>query len=347
MRHRALRGTPLVVSEVCLGTMTWGQQNTESEAHAQLDHAIALGVNFIDTAEMYPVPPNAETQGRTEAYVGTWLARQRRDTVVVATKVAGPGRRDWIRGGRTDLTAEVIAEAAETSLARLKTDYIDLFQIHWPQRNVPMFGAATFDPTQDKPDGPSIDEQVGGMAALIAAGKIRHYGLSNETAWGVAAFHAAARAQGVPGPVTTQNSYSLVSRAVDGDLAEALQRERMTLLAYSPLAGGFLTGKYRGGARPPNARYTLFDSFGARFRKPLVAEAVEAYAAVAERHGLTLVQLALGYVRSRWFLGAQIVGATTVAQLDENIAAAQSDLDPAVLADIAAVQLRYPNPAGY
>ena len=347
MRHRALKGTSLVVSEVCLGTMTWGQQNTEAEAHAQLDRAIALGVNFIDTAEMYPVPPNAETQGRTEAYVGTWLARQRRDTVVVATKVAGPGRRDWIRGGRTDLTADVIAEAADTSLARLKTDYIDLFQIHWPQRNVPMFGAATFDPTLDKADGPSIDEQVGAMAGLVKAGKIRHYGLSNETAWGVSAFQAAARAQGVPGPVTTQNSYSLVSRAVDGDLAEALHRERMTLLAYSPLAGGFLTGKYRGGARPPNARYTLFDSFGARFRKPLVAEAVEAYAAVAEHHGLTLVQLALGYVRSRWFLGAQIIGATTVAQLEENIAAAQEDLSGAVLADIAAVQARYPNPSGY
>ena len=347
MRHRELPGTSLAVSEICLGTMTWGQQNTEAEAHVQLDRAVALGINFIDTAEMYPVPPNAETQGRTEQYLGTWLTRQRRDTVVVASKVAGPGRRDWIRNGRTDLTADVIAEAIDTTLARLRTDYLDLFQIHWPQRNVPMFGATSFDPALEKEAGPSIDEQVGAMGALIKAGKIRHYGLSNETAWGVAAFHAAARAQGVPGPITTQNSFSLVSRAVEGELAEALHREGMSLLAYSPLAGGVLSGKYRGGARPANARFTLFDSFGARFRKPIVHEAVNAYASIAERHGLTLVQLALGYVRSRWFVGSQIIGATNLVQLEEDIAAAQVELDAATLADIAEVQLRYPNPAGY
>ena len=347
MRRRALPGTDLVVSEVCLGTMTWGQQNSEADAHAQLDRAMALGINFIDTAEMYPIPPKAETQGRTEQYLGTWLTRQRRDTVVVASKVAGPGRRDWIRNGRTDLTAEVIAEAIDTSLARLKTDYLDLFQIHWPQRNVPMFGATGFDPTLEKDGGPSIDEQVGAMAALIKAGKIRHYGLSNETAWGVAAFRASARAQGVPGPITTQNGFSLVARATEGDLAEALYREEMSLLAYSPLAGGVLTGKYRGGAQPGNARFSLFGDFGARYRKPLVREAVNAYAAVAERHGLTMVQLALGYVRSRWFVSSQIIGATTVAQLEEDIAAAQVELDAATLADIAEVQLRYPNPTGY
>ena len=347
MRHRALPGTDLVVSEVCLGTMTWGQQNTEADAHAQLDYAVAHGINFIDTAEMYPVPPNAATQGRTEQYLGTWLAGQRRETVVVASKVAGPGRRDWIRNGRTDLTGDVIAEAIDTSLARLRTDYLDLFQIHWPQRNVPMFGATTFDPALDKDGGPSIDEQVAAMAGLVKAGKIRHYGLSNETAWGVAAFHAAARAQGVPGPITTQNSFSLVSRAVEGDLAEALHREGMSLLAYSPLAGGILSGKYRGGAQPPNARFTLFDSFGARFRKPMVREAVNAYAGIAERHGLTMVQLALGYVRSRWFVASQIIGATTLAQLEEDVAAAQVELDAATLADIADVHLRYPNPAGY
>ncbi len=347
MRRRTLPGTDLTVSEVCLGTMTWGQQNSEAEAHAQLDRARMLGIDFIDTAEMYPVPPSADTQGRTERFLGTWLARQPRHDVVIATKVAGPGRRDWIRGGRTDLTPEVIAEAAETSLARLQTDFIDLFQIHWPQRNVPMFGAAEFDPAKDQHGGPSIALQVAGMAALVKAGKIRHYGLSNETAWGIAAFHREARAQGVLGPITTQNSYSLVSRAVDGDLAEALHREGMALLAYSPLAGGVLSGKYRADARPPNARYTLFDSFGARFRKPLVREAVDAYAGIAAARGLSLVELALGYVRTRWYLGAQIVGATTLAQLDEDVAAAQVELDAAALADIAAVQLRFPNPAGY
>ena len=345
MRYRTLPGTRLDVSEVCLGTMTWGEQNSEAEAHAQLDYAVGQGVNFIDTAEMYPVPPNATTQGRTEAFLGSWLARRRRDDVVVATKVAGPGRREWIRGGRTDLTRDVIAEAVGTSLARLRIDCIDLYQIHWPQRNVPMFGATEFDPARET-QGPSIREQVEGLAAMIEAGRIRHYGLSNETAWGVCEFRRVARELGVPGPVTIQNSYSLLSRNVDNDLAEALFRERMSLLAYSPLAGGMLSGKYRGGARPPNARFTLFDGLGARFRKPIVPEAIEAYAALAQRRGLSLVQLALGYVRSRWYLGASIVGATSMAQLEEDIAAAQGELDAATLAEIAAIQARYPNPAG-
>lgn len=345
MKYRTLPGTELNVSEVCLGTMTWGQQNSEADGHAQLDYAIVQGINFIDTAEMYPVPPDAKTQGRSENYLGSWLARHARDGLVVATKVAGPGRRDWIRNGRTDLSREVIAEAANTSLARLRIDHIDLFQIHWPQRNVPMFGATQFDPQKDK-GGPAIQEQVEGMAALIKAGKIRHYGLSNETAWGVCEFRRVARELGLPGPVTIQNSYSLVSRNVDNDLAETLFREKMSLLAYSPLAAGMLSGKYLGGAKPPNSRFILFDGLGLRFRKPMVQEAIEAYAALAHRRGVSLVQLALGYVRSRWYLGASIVGATTMAQLEEDIAAAQVELDAETLADIAAIQERYPNPAG-
>jgi len=325
--------------------MTWGEQNSERDAHMQLDYAVAQGVNFIDTAEMYPVPPNGTTQGRTEAYLGSWLARRPRGNLVVATKVAGPGRRDWIRGGRTDLTRDVIAEAVDTSLARLQIEYIDLYQIHWPQRNVPMFGATEYDPSKEK-DGPSIREQVAGMAALIAAGKIRHYGISNETAWGVCEFQRAAKEIGVPGPVTIQNSCSLVSRNVDTDLAEALFREQMSLLAYSPLAGGMLTGKYLSGAQPSKSRYTLFDGLGARFKKPIVHEAVEAYAALAKRRGLSLVQLALGYVASRWYMGALILGATTMTQLAEDIDAAQVELDAETVAEITATQIRYPNPAG-
>jgi aryl-alcohol dehydrogenase (NADP+) len=344
MKFRTLPGTQLSVSEVCLGTMTWGEQNSEAEGHAQLDHAVAQGINFIDTAEMYPIPPRPETQGRTETILGRWLARQPRDRCVIATKVAGPGRREWIRNGRNDLTRENIAEACGTSLERLQTDYIDLFQIHWPQRNVPMFGATEFDPAKER-EGPAIREQVEAMAALIASGKIRHYGLSNETTWGVCEFQRVAKELGVPGPVSVQNSYSLVSRSADNDLAEAFHRERMSLLAYSPLAAGMLTGKYRNGARPPNARHTLFDQAGLRFRKPVVQEAVEAYAQLAARRGLTLPQLALGYVRSRWYVGATIIGATTIAQLEEDIAAAQFDLDGETLAEIAAVQAHYPNPA--
>jgi len=340
-----LPGSNLNVSEVCLGTMTWGQQNSEADAHAQLDYAVEQGINFIDTAEMYPVPPNATTQGRTETILGRWLARRGRDELVIASKVAGPGRREWIRGGRTDLTREVIAEAVETSLKRLQIDCIDLYQIHWPQRNVPNFGATAFDPAKDKP-GPSIHEQVKGMAALIAAGKIRYYGVSNESAWGVCEFRHAARELGAPGPITIQNSYSLVSRNVDNDLAEVLFREQMSLLAYSPLAGGMLSGKYLGEAQPSNARFTLFDGLGIRFRKPMVREAIAEYVALAKQRGLSPVQLALGHVRSRWFLGASIIGATSLAQLTEDIAAAQLELDAETLAAIAAIQLRYPNPAG-
>ena len=344
MKRRTLPGSDLTVSEVCLGTMTWGEQNSEAEAHAQLDLAVARGVNFIDTAEMYPVPPMARTQGRTETILGTWLARQRRSDLVIATKVAGPGRRDWIRNGRNDLYRDIIAEAAETSLARLKIDVIDLFQIHWPQRNVPLFGAREFDPGAER-DGPGIVEQVEGMAALIRAGKIRHYGLSNETAWGVCEFRRVARELGVPGPVTVQNSYSLLSRGVDHDLAEVLYREGLSLLAYSPLAGGMLTGKYADGARPPRSRYALFDTLGARFRKPVVEEVAAAYAALARERGLTPVELALGYVKSRWYLGAMIVGATSVAQLDEDIAAASTELDAQTLAAVAQLQERFPSPA--
>ena len=345
MKYRTLPGTDLNVSEVCLGTMTWGQQNSEAEAHAQLDYAFEQGVNFIDTAEMYPVPPNATTQGRTEGFVGSWLARNKSKNAIVATKVAGPGRREWIRGGRTDLTRDVIAEAVDTSLARLKVDRIDLYQIHWPQRNVPMFGATEFDPAKER-SGPGIEEQVEGMAAMVKAGKIRHYGLSNETAWGVCEFRRVAKARGLPGPVTIQNSYSLVSRGVDNDLAETLFRENMSLLAYSPLGGGVLTGKYRGGAKPANSRYVLFSDLGLRFRKPIVHEAADAYAKLAERLGVSLVQLALGYVRSRWHLGAMILGATSLAQLQEDFAAASIELDAKMLEAIAAVQLQYPNPAG-
>jgi len=344
MQYQTLPGTEMKVSKVCLGTMTWGQQNSEAEAHEQLDYAVAQGINFIDTAEMYPVPPNAQTQGRTEKHLGTWLKRQKRDSLYIATKVAGPGRRDWIRGGRTDLTRDVIAEAVGTSLARLQTDYIDLYQIHWPQRNVPMFGSTEFDPAKEK-GGPPIWEQVEGMAEMIKAGKIRHYGLSNETAWGVCHFCEAARDLGLPAPVTLQNSYSLISRNVDNDLAEVLFREKISLLAYSPLAAGILSGKYLGGAKPAGARFTLFDSLGIRFRKPMVPEAVEAYAKLAKQRGITLVQLALGYVASRWFLGASIVGATSMAQLKEDIAAAQVSLDAETLEEVRKIQQRYPNPA--
>jgi aryl-alcohol dehydrogenase (NADP+) len=344
MRFVTLPGTDLSVSEVCLGTMTWGEQNTEAEAHAQLDYAFEHGVNFVDTAEMYPVPPRAATQGRTEEYLGGWLAKQPPGRAIVATKVAGPGRRDWIRNGRTDLTRDVVAEACDTSLARLRIECIDLFQIHWPQRNVPMFGAVAFDPTLERA-GPAIVEQVDAMDALVKAGKIRHWGLSNETAWGIAEFARVARERGVPPPVTVQNSCSLLCRTPERDVAEALHRESMRLLAFSPLAGGFLTGKYLDGAKPAGTRYVAFDNFGMMFRKPMVPEATAAFAELARKLGMPLVDLALGYVRSRWYVASTIVGATSAAQLADDVRAAQVRLAPEALEAIAQVHLRYPNPA--
>jgi aryl-alcohol dehydrogenase (NADP+) len=344
MKRNTLPNSQLAVTEVCLGTMTWGEQNTEREAHAQLDLAVARGINFIDTAEMYPVPPRAETQGRTELFVGAWLARQQRHSLVIASKVAGPGRRDWLRGGRTALIKANIREACDESLKRLRTDYLDLFQIHWPGRNVPMFGQTQFDPKKEG-EAASIPEQVEAMADLVKAGLIRHWGVSNETSWGVTAFAHAASEMGLPRPVTIQNCYSLIARSFDGDLAETCFREKIGLLAYSPLAGGYLSGKYVGGVKPASARFTLFPQFGPRYAKPNVPEAVAAYAALAKSRGLSPAQLALAWTKTRWAVTSTIIGATTLAQLDENIGAFDVSLDKATLAEIEAINARYPSPA--
>lgn len=337
-------GSELKVSEAALGTMTWGQQNTEADAHSQLDYAIEHGVNFVDTAEMYPIPPRAETTNRSETFLGNWLAKQQRDRVVIASKVVGPGRREWIRGGRTQLTRENIVEACEGSLKRLRTDYLDLYQIHWPSRNVPMFGVTEFDPANEREFVPAL-EQIEAMAQLIRAGKIRAWGLSNETAWGIAEFSHVARAHNLPRPVTVQNAYNLVARHFDGALAEACYREDVALLAYSPLAGGHLTGKYASGAKPADARFTLFPEFAPRYQKPNVADAVYAYTVLAKKRGLAPATLALAFMRSRWSVRATIFGATSMAHLRENIAAFDVTLDAETLAEIEAIHALYPSPA--
>lgn len=344
MQYQRLPGTDLNVSRVALGTMTWGEQTSAAEAHRQLDCAIAHGVNFIDTAEMYPVPPGPQTQGNTERILGAWLAKTHREQVIVASKVAGPGRRDWLRGGRTELTRENIVAAADESLQRLRTDYLDLYQIHWPGRNVPMFGATMFDPAKEKEAAP-IMEQIEAMSELMRAGKIRAWGLSNETSWGACEFVRLARLHGYAPPATVQNSYSLLARVFDADLAEVCFRNQLKLLPYSPLGGGTLTGKYRSGARPPGARFTLFPDFGPRFRRPRVAAAVEEYAELASRTGLTLVELALGFIMSRWHVGAVLLGASTLEQLQENLAATEVALAAETLADIDAIHARNPSPA--
>ncbi|MBM3116918.1 aldo/keto reductase [Jeongeupia naejangsanensis] len=344
MHYRTLPGTDLKVSSICLGTMTFGEQNSEADAHAQLDAARAAGVNFIDAAEMYPVPARADTAGRTEEYVGNWLVKQPRDQVVVATKVAGPNRgMDWIRGG-PQLNAAQIVAACDASLARLKTDYIDLYQVHWPARAVPMFGTSQYDPADEKPDTPDIDEQLEALSKLVTAGKVRYLGTSNETAWGVAKWGAAADAAGLPRIKTIQNVYNLINRTFETGLVEACHREQVSLLVYSPLAFGLLSGKYVADA-PADGRLTRFPAFGSRYRKPFVDDAVAAYAQLALEYGLSPAQLALAFVHSRWFVASTIIGATTLAQLTENIGASDIVLSGELEAGIEKLYRQYHSPA--
>jgi len=336
MQFKTLPGTDIKVSDLCLGTMTWGQKNTEAEAHAQLDCAVSHDVNFIDTAEAYPAPASAETQGLTEKYLGTWLKRQPRDRLVIATKVTGPGVQYLVRAGDTNLCRANVERAVDDSLRRLQTDYIDLYQIHYPDRYVPAFGGPNFDPSKERATLP-ITDQVETMAALVRAGKIRHWGIGNETAWGADAFVRAADAVGAPRPITIQNGYNLVERNFEVALTEICFRETMGLLAYSPLAGGVLTGKYAGGARPEGARFTGNTGFVKRWIKPGPAMAAEAYAELARSRGLEPGHMALAFVRQRWFVTSAIFGATRMEMLEANLRAADVTLDAETLAEIDAI----------
>lgn len=332
------------IPEICLGTMTFGEQTAEADAHAQLDYALAHGVNFIDTAEMYAVPPRAETYGATETIVGNWLRRQPRDKVFLATKVAGPARSlTWIRNGPPALDRANIRAAIEGSLRRLQTDYVDLYQLHWPERNQPMFGQWQFDPGAERGATP-IRAQLEALAELVAEGKVRHVGVSNEHPWGIMQFVRLADELGLPRIASTQNAYNLLNRTFETGLAEVCHREQVALLAYSPLAFGHLTGKYLADPRAVG-RLTLWESFGQRYTKPNVQPAVAAYAELARRHGLSPVQLALGFVRSRWFVASTIVGASSLTQLKETLPATLTPLSAEVLAGIDATHLRYTNPA--
>ena len=344
LRFNTLGDGALRVSELCLGTMTFGQQNTRQQAHAQLDRAFDFGINFVDAAEMYPVPPRAETQGRTEEFLGAWLATRTRSEVILATKAAGPRRPiDWVRGGNLAYTRENVQRAVEDNLRRLKTDYIDLYQFHWPDRYVPQFGDVAYEPEREVPST-STEEQLEAIANVIKQGKVRHWGVSNETAWGVTEFSRVAERIGAPKPISIQNAYNLLNRHYDSALAEATRHERIGLLAYSALAFGLLSGKHESGPAP-DSRFALFDGFGARYRKPNVDEAVSAYVALAREHGLRPAQLALAFVRSRWFVTSTIIGATTLEQLEENLGSVDVTLTPELLAQVDAIHARYPNPA--
>lgn len=345
MQHRPLGHTGIEVSVLCLGTMTFGEQNSEAEAHAQLDRAIGAGINFIDTAEMYPVPPRAETQGRTESYIGSWLAaRGCRDRVILATKVAGPGDWiNWLRGGGHRLDRRNIEAALDASLQRLRTDYVDLYQLHWPDRETNFFGKLGFSPGQDDQSVPLL-ETLEVLGDLVKAGKVRAVGISNETPWGLMQYLSLAEQHDLPRMASIQNPYSLLNRTFEIGLAEVAIREQCGLLAYSPLGFGVLSGKYMGGQRPEGARLTLFERFN-RYSNPESERATADYVELARRHGLDPAQMALAWVTSRPFTTSNIIGATTLEQLEANIASVDLVLLDDVIAEIEAIHQTQPNPA--
>ncbi|EIC20010.1 NADP(H)-dependent aldo-keto reductase [Thiorhodovibrio frisius] len=345
MRYLPLGRTDIRVSEICLGTMTFGEQNTEAEAFEQLDYALDQGINFIDTAELYPVPPRGETQGLTETYIGNWLAERKvRDKVILASKVVGAA--DWvphIRNDQAKLDRSNIQKALNESLKRLKTDYLDLYQLHWPDRETNYFGKLGYEPPAEDKSVPLL-ETLQALDEQVKAGKIRHVGLSNETPWGTMTMLKLAEQQGLPRMVSIQNPYSLLNRTFEIGLAEVAMREDCGLLAYSPLGFGVLSGKYLNGARPAGARVTLFSRFD-RYSNPEADKATADYVAIAHRHDLDPAQMALAWVNSRPFLTANIIGATTMEQLKANIASAEMHLSTEVMAEIEAAHQRQPNPS--
>ncbi|MFC3443281.1 NADP(H)-dependent aldo-keto reductase [Sphingobium rhizovicinum] len=347
MEYRALGRTGLDVSLICLGTMTWGSQNSETEAHAQLDYAIGEGVNFIDTAEGYPVTPvSHDTQFLTETYIGNWIAeRGRRDDFILATKVAGPSRDPVrkFRGGNNRLDRRNIEQAVEDSLRRLRTDYIDLYQVHWPDRPVPSFGVRGLSQLADTSDTVPIEETLGALADLVSAGKIRHFGVSNETPWGVSEYLRLSRENGLPRVASIQNAYNLLNRTFEYGLSEFALREQVSLLAYSPLAGGNLTGKYLGGEVPPGSRRDVAHQFR-RYDLPGQPLASARYVAIAHAHGLDPATLALAYVNSRPFVTSNIIGATSLEQLKVDIDSVRATLSDEAIAAIEAVHRDMPDP---
>ena len=352
MQTLRLGTSDLEVTPICLGTMTFGEQVDEATSHAILDRSLAAGVNFIDTSEMYSVPTRADTFGATETIIGNWLAKHpaARKRLIVATKVAGPSRgMDWVREGKGMTSADII-RSCEASLKRLQTDVIDLYQIHWPERHVPAFGAIYYDPGKEMSSTPMLD-QLEALGRLVDAGKVRAIGVSNETPYGVHEFVRLAQTHGLPRIATIQNVYSLLSRAFENGLDETCHRLDVSLLAYSPLAYGLLTGKYddsglTGPRAPADARIARYESVRQqRWGRPEALAAARRYHALARDHGLTPVQLALGFCHAKWQVASTILGVTSVAQLKTNLAAFDTVLSPGLLAEIDAVRWELRDPA--
>lgn len=344
MEFRQLGNTDIKVSSLCLGTMTWGEQNSEAEAFAQIERAKAFGINFMDTAEMYPVPPRAETYAATETIIGNWFARRGdRADWILASKVAGPGNGiTHIRGGNLKHNRQHITAALDASLKRLQTDWIDLYQLHWPERSTNFFGQLGYQHREE--DSTPLQETLEVLGEQVKAGKIRQIGLSNETPWGTMKFLQLADQLGLPRAASIQNPYNLLNRSFEVGLAEMAIRERCGLLAYSPLAFGMLSGKYENGARPANARISLFSRF-ARYTNPQAQAACSRYVALAREHGLDPAQMALAFVTAQPFVTSNIIGATNLEQLESNLASSALTLSGAVLEGIAEIHRAQPNPA--
>ena len=344
MQYRQLGRSDIRVSAICLGTMTWGEQNTQDDGFAQMDYALDRGVNFWDAAEMYPVPPRRETYGRTEEIIGNWFkARGKRDNVVLATKVAGPDQRfSYVRDGKPRLNRTHILAAIDASLKRLRTDYVDLYQLHWAERDTNAFGKLAYAPTRDD-DGTPLAETLDVLAEVVKSGKARQVGLSNESAWGAMHYLALAEAGRGPRMASIQNAYSLLNRSFEVGLAEVAMRERCGLLAYSPLGMGALSGKYLNGAEPAGARLTVWKHFK-RYLTPTGVAATAEYVKLARRHGLDPAQMALAFATGRPFVTANIIGATTMEQLKSNIASGEIKLSQEVLDGIDAIHKVYTYP---
>ena len=348
MQFRPLADTGILLPEICLGTMTFGEQNTQEQAFQQLDYALDQGLYFWDTAEMYPVPPKPETQGATERIIGNWIAaRGGRDKLFLASKIAGPSQGgSHIRDGKTRFVADEISAAIDQSLSRLQTDYIDLYQLHWPQRPTNFFGKLGYGNAEAAEDRTvtDLEETLTALQDEIKKGRIRYIGLSNETPWGTMKFLHLAEKLGLSKFVSVQNPYNLLNRTYEIGMSEIAHYEGVGLLAYSPLAFGYLTGKFRHGARPANARVTLFSRFS-RYSNPQSEWATEQYAQLAEQHGLSLTQLALAFIKQQFFVTSTIIGATNLDQLKENIQAFEVDLSEEVLKGIEDIHRQQPNPA--
>lgn len=345
MKYTFIPRTKIRVSKICLGTMTWGRQNTEEEAFQQMDYALEQGVNFFDTAELYPIPPKKELYALTEEYIGNWFKKTgNRDNVVLASKIAGPA--DFTKYIRTTgFTPESIVTALEGSLKRLQTEYIDLYQLHWPERSTNFFGQRGYNADTKDFWEDNIHQTLSTLADLVKAGKIRHVGLSNETPWGTMRYLEESKVhEHLPRMVTVQNPYSLLNRTYEVGLSEISMREKIGLLAYSPLAFGILSGKYLGGAKPRKGRLTLFPNY-ARYSGETATQATERYQELAQAHGISLAQMALAFVNTRPFLTSNIIGATTMGQLKENIDSINLDLSDEVIKAIEAIHEAIPNPA--